>query len=116
MYKSTSIPTTPCQLLIPKTTNHAGIVKKEYIESDIFFCIFKSYGGTNLKGAESSGDIIKIVDTANCECYYNPNITSSCKIKNLVNNKTYEIINEIEDVECRHMLMKFKVQCIKGGL
>lgn len=116
MYRSTSTPTTPMQLLIPNSKNNSGYVTSDYEDGGMFFSVFKSYGGTDLKGAESaSGSIIKIIDTANVECCYNPKITSKCMVKNLITGKTYRIINEPEDVEQRHMILKFKVQNIEGA-
>lgn len=116
MYNPLSIFSTPCMLLVPTTKKFEGVHYKEFEEGEMFFCSFKSYGGTNLKGAEkSSGEILVILDTANIECFYNPNINGTCRIKNLINDGIYEIINEPEDVEQRHKLLKFKVQRLKNG-
>lgn len=115
MYNPISVFSTPMQLLIPTYKKVEGVSYKEYIEGPIFFGSFKSYGGTNLKGSQdTNGALLTVIDTANIECFYRPDITSECRIKNLVNNGIYDIINNPEDVECRNKLLKFKVQRLKG--
>ena len=115
MYNPKSIFSTPMRLLIPKYKKVEGVSYKEYEEGPIFFGSFKSYGGTNLKGSEDgNGVLFSVIDTANIECYYRPDITSECRILNLVNNGIYDIIHNPEDVECRNKLLKFKVQRLKG--
>lgn len=118
MYRPISNFYTPLMLLIPSYTKVEGVSYKEYPnEGPVFFGSFKSYGGTNLKGSQdTNGDILTVIDTANIECFYREDITSECRIKNLINGGLYDIINEPEDVEQRRVLLKFKVQRFKGGI
>lgn len=115
MYNPISIFSTPMKLLIPVYKKVEGVNYKEYPDDGpLFWGSFKSYGGTNLKGSESNGDILTVVDTANIECFYRPDISSECRIINLTNNGIYDIINNPENMECRNKLLKFKVQRLKG--
>lgn len=118
MYRPVSNFATPLMLLIPTYENVEGIDYKEYpSEGPIFFGSFKSYGGTNLKGSQdTSADLLTIIDTANIECFYRPDIKADCRVKNLINGGIYDIINEPEDVEQRRVLLKFKVQRLKDGV
>lgn len=118
MYRPVSVFSTPLMILSPTYSNHEGVPYKEYPEEGpIFFGSFKTYGGTNLKGSQqTAAEVMTIIDTANVECFYRPDIKSECRIKNLVNGGIYDIINEPEDVEQRRVLLKFKVQRLKGGL
>lgn len=118
MYRSTSIFSTPLMLLIPTYKEHEGVAFKEYPkEGPVFFGSFKTYGGTNLKGSQkTAAEVMTIIDTANIECFYRPDIKAECRIKNLINNNVYDIINEPEDIEQRRVMLKFKVQRLKGGL
>lgn len=99
-------------------TKKADVAFKEYPkEGPVFFGSFKTYGGTNLKGSQkTAAEVMTIIDTANIECFYRPDIKAECRIKNLINNNVYDIINEPEDIEQRRVMLKFKVQRLKGGL
>lgn len=118
MYRPVSVFSTPLMLLIPEYGEHEGVSYKKYPkEGPIFFGSFKTYGGTNLKGSQKTAtEVMTIIDTANIECFYRPDIKAECRIKNLLNDGIYDIINEPEDIEQRRVLLKFKVQRLKGGL
>lgn len=102
---------TACCLLIPTYTKKAGKEIKEYNEySDIIFlCSFKQKGGT-----ESVKDgIYTIEDTAEVFTFFDPNIKSNCRIRNLVNDGVYDIIGEPENIDQRNQFIKFKVKRTK---
>lgn len=103
---------TPVKLLIPTGSGrYNGVTRMTYPEDgDVVFVNWKSYGGTetNVNGVYS------ILDTAQVTTWYRPDITSGCRILT-ESNKIYEIIGEPEDIENAHIILRFKVQRVKGG-
>nr|DAG52727.1 MAG TPA: PORTAL PROTEIN, 15 PROTEIN, HEAD PROTEIN, VIRAL INFECTION, TAILED.2A [Caudoviricetes sp.] len=102
---------TPVILMSPQYTTVKGVSKKTYTDSDLIWCSFKTYGGTE----RNINDIYVIEDTANVDTYYRPDIKSDCQIRLAESGAVYEIINEPEDIEQRHQYCKFKAKRIKGG-
>lgn len=103
--------TTAIELLIPTYENIKGVRTKVWPEEGIRLnCSFKTYGGTE---AQVNG-VYSLIDTANVETWYRPDIKADCRIKILGNGALYEIINTPEDIEMRHQFSKFKVQAVKG--
>lgn len=87
-----------------------GVRKKVYPETgEVINCSFKTYGGTE----STSNDVLTVIDTANIETWYRPDITSASQIR--LGTKVYEVIGEPEDIELRHQFLKFKVRGVKGG-
>lgn len=111
MYKPKSPFNVPAQLLISSTEKINGIVKKTFVEDFTFFCSAKSYGGTE----KVINDKYIVEDTIEIETWYDPKITSNCRIKLLDDNSTYEIITPPENIERRNQFLKFKVKRINGG-
>ena len=103
--------TTSLQLLIPTTETAFGVAKKIYVDDMIFSCNFSTYGGTE----SVSNDILSVIDTAEIVCWYNPRITSDCRVRRLSDKAEFEIIGEPENIEMRNMLLKFKIRRVKGG-
>ena len=106
--------TVPMYLYPPVQSKVKGVIVKAYKESErkLFYGTFKTFGGT-----ESTTDgLLAVVDTANIETWYRPDIKADCHIM-LANNpdKIYEIIGEPENIEMRNQFIKFKVQAISGG-
>lgn len=101
---------TPVELFNPTYETIKGVTKKVYPENgELIFCKFKTYGGTET----TVNDQLAVVDTANVETWYRPDITSASLIK--LGAKKYEVIGEPEDIEQRHQFLKFKVRGVKGG-
>lgn len=101
-------------LLIPAYTTVMGVSKKAFPSPEAgfkFFGSFKTYGGTE----RDINGLYTIEDTAQVECWYNPQISSECRVYVPEIQATYEIINEPEDIDLRHQFMKFKVRRLKGG-
>lgn len=101
-------------LLIPTYTEVMGVPTKAFPSPSKgvqFFGSFKSFGGTE----RDVNGIYQIDDTAQVQTWYNPSITSECRIYLSESGKTYEIINEPEDIDLRHQFMQFKVRRYKGG-
>lgn len=110
----------PLVLLIPTYKSSNGVSTKVfpslesvlYTDSPyIFFGTFKTYGGTE----KDVNGVYSIVDTANIETWYRPDIKSDCRIVRANDGAIYEIINEPEDINQRHQYLKFKIKRIKGN-
>lgn len=118
MYKAAGDYYTPMKLLIPKADKYNGKVTYTYPsieeapEENIFFGSFKTFGGTET----TVNGIVTIVDTANIETFYRPDIGRYCRIAILETKEIYEVLGDPEDIERRHQILKFKVKKIVGGL
>lgn len=110
----------PLVLLIPTTTKTNGVLKNNYPtveaalenENNLFFGSFKTYGGTE----RDVNGVYSIIDTANIETWFRPDIQSNCRVARANDNAIFKIINEPEDIDQRHQFLKFKVKRIKGGV
>ncbi len=105
--------TTPLILQIPTAGNYNGVrYKASYTDaSAVIYANFKTYGGTEIV----VDGVLEVEDTAQVTCWYRPDITSGCRIKRATDNAVFEILGDPEDIEQRHMILKFKVRRIKGG-
>lgn len=106
--------TTPLMLLIPERKTVKGVPKNIYPEISEgirFNGSFKTYGGTE---TEQNG-LYSVLDTANVETWYRPDIKGDCRVVLLQTGAVYEIIGEPENLNMRGQYMKFKVQRVKGG-
>lgn len=99
------------RLLIPTYSKVNGVEKKAFSENGpLFFANFKTYGGTE---RDVNGKFV-IEDTANIVTWFRPDIKSDCRVVRLEDGAVFEIQNEPEDVNCRHMFLIFKVKRVKG--
>ncbi len=104
--------TVPAEILMPTYRTIKGVKKKTYPDSGERINVsVKTYGGTE---SESNGTYT-VLDTANVETWYRPDISADCAIKLLDDGSVYEIIGQPEDVNRRHQWLRFKVQRVKGG-
>lgn len=97
------------ELFNPTYTTVKGVRVKSWTKTDDISCSFKTYGGTE----SITNDVLAVIDTANIETWYRPDITSASQIR--LGTKVYEVIGEPEDIEQRHQFLKFKVRGVKGG-
>ena len=110
MYRPREPFTTPVLLFNPTYETVLGVTKKVYPEKgELIFCSFKTYGGTE----SAVNDQLAVIDTANIETWYRPDITSASMIK--LGAKEYEVMGEPEDIEQRHQFLKFKVRGVQSG-
>ena len=109
-YRPSEPYSTVVELLTPVYKTVKGVTVKSYEVADTIKCSFKTYGGTET----TVNGVLTVVDTANVETWYRPDIISSSRIK--LGNKTYEVMGEPEDIEQRHQFLKFKVRGVKGGV
>ena len=105
---------TPIELLIPNgTTTIKGTTKKLFPkagEGVVINCSFKTYGGTET----TTNDVYTVVNTAQVETWYRPDIKADCRVRVLATGTTYEVIGAVENIDMRNQFVKFKVQAIEG--
>lgn len=103
--------TTPIELLnVSEVKTVRGVDVPVYTEKgETIFCSFKTYGGTET----TINGVLSVIQTANVETWYRPDITSSSRLR--LGSQTYEVMGEPEDIEQRHQFLKFKVRGVKGG-
>lgn len=112
MYKPTSPFSVALLLYSPIYANISGVRKKTYPNTgETFFGSFKTYGGTET----TVNGIYSIMDTADIETWYNPDIRSDCRVQVAGTDKVYEVVGEPENIEMRNQFMKLKVRRVKGG-
>lgn len=111
MYKPKEPFATVLELFNPVYETVKGVTVKSYPETptDAINCIFKTYGGTE----STVNDVYSLIDTANVETWYRPDITAASRFK--LGSKLYEVIGEPEDISQRHQYLKFKVRGVRGG-
>jgi len=103
--------TVPFKVLTPTIKTVRGVDTKTFTEhEDVFFCSFKSFGGTE----KTVNDVLVVEDTAVIETWYTTVIQSNCNIK--IDDKVYEILGTPENINMRYQYLKFKVRAIKGGV
>ena len=101
--------TTPVELYNATYETIKGVLVKNYYLVGIIKCSFKTYGGTE----SVVNDQITVVNTANVETWYRPDITSASQLR--LGTKVYEVIGDPEDIEQRHQFLKFKVRGVNSG-
>lgn len=105
---------TPAYLLKPVWETVKGVRKKTFPEptdDDLFFCSFKTYGGTE---ALNNG-VLSVEDTATVETWYAPEFAADCAVMLAGNREIYEILGSPENINMRNQFVKFKVRHLKGG-
>lgn len=113
-YKQSAPYNVPLIVLVPTYSKINGVETKSYPQISDGIRIngsFKTYGGTET----AVNGIISIVDTADVETWYFPEIKADCIIVVASNGAKYEIISEPENIEMRNQFLKFKVRRTKGG-
>lgn len=103
---------TAIELLTPTYTYKKGVPTKSFQSEGVRLnCSLKTYGGTET----TNNDLYTVVDTANIETWYRPDIKADCRIKVLATGQIYEIIGNPENINMRNQFIKFKVRAVKGG-
>lgn len=103
---------TPIELLIPSYTKQKGVQVKTFPTVGIRLdCSWKTYGGTET----TTNDLFTVIDTANVETWYRPDIKADCRVRLLSTGEVYEIIGKPENVNMRNQFLKFKVRAVEGG-
>ena len=101
--------TTVLELYNPTYETVKGVNVKNYEYVDKINCSFKTYGGTE----STSNNVLSVIDTANIETWYRPDITSASQV--VLGSKVYEVMGELENIEQRNQFLKFKIRSVNGG-
>ena len=109
-YKPSAPFNVPAFFLIPTIISVKGVKKKTFTaETDVFFCSFKTFGGTETQ----ANGMMAVENTAVVETWYDPKFTSNAGIR--VGDVDYEILGTPENINMRNQYIKFKVRAVKGG-
>jgi hypothetical protein len=76
----------------------------------VFFGSLKTYGGTE----NFSNDVFTVYDTATIDTWYDPSITSDCRIYLCETGEIWDVISRPENIDMRHQYMQLKVQKVGG--
>lgn len=102
------------KLLTPTYSRVKGVPQKTFPDpekvEEVFFGNFRTYGGSE----HMSNGVYEVFDTGTVKTWYNPAITSDCRIYFCDTGEVFEIISRPEDINMRHQYMSFKVQKIGG--
>lgn len=111
-YKPQTPFTVPFKILKPTLTTTKGTPTKKFTPSEtVYFCSFRTFGGTEL----TENGVYSVVDTATIETWFTDEITADCRIHNLQNGQVYEVIGTPENINMRNQYLKLRVRAIKGG-
>lgn len=106
--------TVAMKLLTPTETKVKGVTKKTFPDpasvETVFFGSLKTYGGTE----NFSNDVFTIYDTATIDTWYDPSITSDCRIYLCETGEIWDVISRPENIDMRHQFMQLKVQKVGG--
>lgn len=103
----------PAMLLVPEITTAKGSTKKIYPQTGyIFYCSFRSFGGTE----STSNGVLVVENTAKIETWYRPDIKSDCRIKLCETDSIYEVVGEPENISMRNQWLSVRIRQIKGGV
>lgn len=107
MYKVKDRLTTPITIIKNEKVNKNGyVISENKTESEVIWCVWKSYGGTE---TDSNG-LSLYQDTATVECRYNPEIKQGDVVKNLLMNAEYQIITIPDNINQLNQYLRFKVK------
>lgn len=104
----------PLLLLAPTITKSTGVQTKTFDIANgvLIYGSFKTYGGTE----QTVNGVYSVIDTAEIETWFRPDITSECQIA-LADDPTarFEIMGVPENINRRNQFLKLKVKRVKGG-
>jgi hypothetical protein len=102
------------KLLVPTETKVKGTPKKVFPDPEkvetVFFGSFRTYGGTE----NFNNELYTVYDTATIDTWYNPEITSDCRIYLCDTGESWDVIGRPENISIRHQFMQLKVQKVGG--
>lgn len=111
MYKPYQPFNVPARILTATFTKVNGVPTKTFQEGGEFFCSAKSYGGTE----RTVNNKAVIEDTLDVETWFRADVKAADHIRLLDDGSEWEILNAPEDIERRHLYLKFKCKRLKGG-
>lgn len=97
-------------LMLPtaKETDY-GTVVNGYKPDIAFWTSKRTFNGTE----EVINGVMVIKNTAVIDCYYNPKITTNCRLKDR-EGRQWRIISVPENINGNGQYMQFKIECIEG--
>ena len=111
-YKPSSAFTVPLDVYKPTYTKSGGVRTKVLPQEGFrIFGTFRTFGGTD----QTVNGVYSVLDTAEVETWFRPDITSDCIIALAETGAKYEILGEPENIGQRNRFLKFKIQRVKGG-
>lgn len=111
MFKPDLPYTTPLFYHAPIYKTVKGVAQKFPSDTGrLFYCTFKTFGGTETV----VNGVTVVEDTAAVETWFDPDILAEGFVKD-ESGKVYEILGTPEDIEQRHLHMKFKIRAVRGG-
>lgn len=105
--------TVAMRLLVPTTTMVKGVKQKIYSDvdkSELFFASFRTFNGTEV----FNNEVYTIEDTGTVDTWFNPHITTDCRVYIIETGDEWDIISSPENIDMRHQFMQFKVKRIGG--
>lgn len=112
-YKPSTPFNVPLIVYIPTYEKITGVNKKVYPKTGfLIYGSFRTFGGTD----SNVNGVYSVIDTADVETWFRPDIKSDCMIELAESGAKYEIIGEPENINMRNQYLKFKVQRVKGGV
>ena len=115
-YKPSTPFNVPLMLLIPTYSDssddseYGGATQKYSENGEIIYGSFRSFGGTDT----TVNGILTVEDTATIETWFDPRITSDCRIKVVSTGRVYDILGEPENINMQNQYLKFKVAGVHG--
>lgn len=116
-YKPNTPFNVPLTLLVPDYSKNSdnskyGGAVRSYPEENgvLFFGSFKTFGGTD----RTVNGLVEVENTAVIETWFNPLITSDCRVKVMQTGAVYEILGEPENINMQNQYLKFRVIGVKG--
>jgi head-tail adaptor len=104
--------TVPIELFTPSYSSSKGVQIKTFAEKgERLNCSLKTYGGTET----TENGVYSVIDTAQIETWYRPDIKADCRIKVLATGDVYEIIGKPENINMRNQFIRFKIRAVEGG-
>lgn len=102
------------KLLVPASTVVKGVTKKVFPQPEdvreVFFGSFRTFGGTE----NMSNNVYTVYDTAVIDTWYNPAITSDCRVYICETGEIFDVISRPENIGMRHQYIQFKLQKVGG--
>ena len=102
------------KLLIPTESKVKGVTKKDFPDplkvDEVFFGSFRTFGGTETL----VNNVYTVEDTATINTWFNPAITSDCRIYLCDTGEQWDVLGRPEDIDMRHQYMQIKVKKVGG--
>ena len=111
-YRPSAPFTVPLIVYKPTYSKSGGVRTKVYpAEGFQIFGTFRTFGGTD----SNVNGVLSVIDTAEIETWYRPDLTSDCQIELPATGAKYDVLGVPENIGQRNRFLKFRVSRNKGG-